>query len=168
MTKSKSESRLRYLTASVLTVSDRASSVTQRSARRATVRAKCSWAATGEPPGRIKLLSGAKRSLILSISVSSHSTWLAAIRSAPSARRPSSGVQRSAPRSNTAQCCIQVFLVCTGAGDFDADKTDHGVGFVDCAVGFDSRVMLRDTAAVAKRCLSLVAAARVYFCQLYH
>ena len=50
---------------------------------------------------------------------------------------------------NTAQCCIQ-FLVRTGAGDFDADKTDHGVGFVDCTVGFDSRVMLRDTVAVAK------------------
>ena len=57
-------------------------------------------AASAVPPGRTNEVSGARFSFMASISRSSRSTCAPAIRSRPSALRPSSGEQRSAPRSN--------------------------------------------------------------------
>jgi hypothetical protein len=57
--KRRSESRLRYFAVSGLTPSPYSAIAAQveRSARRTTVQAKCSWAAAGVPPGRMKLRS---------------------------------------------------------------------------------------------------------------
>ena len=103
-TKNQSERRFRYLTASGLTSSAIASSVTERSARRATVRQRCRCADNDEPPGRTKLRKGSSASFIASISRSSRETWDSATRSGGRSALASSpfppGRQRSAPRSN--------------------------------------------------------------------
>ena len=52
-----------------------------RSARRATVRARCSAAAAGLPPGKTKDRSGSSGALSRSISPSSRATWEATMRS---------------------------------------------------------------------------------------
>ena len=46
-----------------------------RSARRVMARARWIWLAAAEPPGRMKLLSGARFSLRRSIATSSLATW---------------------------------------------------------------------------------------------
>ena len=69
---------------------------------------------------------------------------------------------------DAAQDGIEGLFVRAGADDLGSDKADHGIGLIDRAVGFDPCSMLCDTAAIAERRLTLVAAARINFCQLHH
>src|SRR2546425_1133271 len=100
-TNSRSDSRFRYCTTAGLIASSCDSATTARSARRHTVRARCSAAALGVPPGRMKFLRGASFASCVSIASSSVATFDAPT-GAPleaSALRslPGSGVASSAP-----------------------------------------------------------------------
>ncbi len=80
-----------------IVVSTRPASVTtRRSARRQTVRATWSAAASGVPVGRMKQVSGSSSSSWLSIAASRCSTWAAVIRSSTAP-----GVASWAPRSKS-------------------------------------------------------------------
>src|SRR5439155_2453455 len=100
-TKSRSDSRLRYVTTCGSTSSWCARATTRRSARRHTVREKWRSAAAGEPPGRMKAFRGGSVSSLASIASSNRFTC-AAVTAAfglRSATRPC-GSASCAPRAN--------------------------------------------------------------------
>ena len=124
-----------------------------RSARRETVRARCSAAAAGLPPGSTKERNGASAALSRSISPSSRSTWAATMRSG-SIRRRAPVVGRRQVGAEVEQVVLDArqhgVELRQGAG-VQAGEADAGVGLVDRAVGLDARVALRPPGAAGAR-----------------
>ena len=144
------------------TASSRASWTQRRSARRHTVRATCSAAAAGVPPGSTNRASGASSPSNASIRRSSSSTSACLGSGSPLfARCAASGVASEPPSANSSDWIrgeelAQIAL--RGRGRRDAEG---GVELVDRAVGLDAQRVLRDALSAEQIGLPTVAAAGV-------
>ena len=118
-----------------------------RSARRQTVRARCSNAPAGQPPGRMNRRSGGRSALEPSIAPSSRvtsSTSIAAF--STRAGNPVRGIgEHGAEREQDRAESASQYLVDVGAGRVRADEAQPGIQLVDVAVGLDTRGSAFDT-----------------------
>jgi hypothetical protein len=100
----------------VRAASTASSAHTLRSARRATVRAWCSSAASGVPPGSTKDVSGDSSAFAASQAASSRSVYSAVIRRGGWAGWSVIGVDRSAPTSNRSFWTLRSSAATSGEG----------------------------------------------------
>ena len=132
----------------------RRAAISDRSARRHTVRATCASAAARVPPGRMNSLSGARSAL-------KRSTRLRRARRARRSSRRNPGIDNSPPRSN--EIVLYVDEACGNrlAGSvFGEQHADDRIEFVDAADRLDARRILRYARAVAQAGRAGIAGAR--------
>ena len=141
-----------------------ASSTTRRSARRQTVRATCSAAAFGVPPGRMNGSSGSSSASPASIARSSSAMRASSMRafSRCCAHLRRGRAWRAARRSRTGRAGSATSTSSMrGIGSTARAKPSDGVQLVDVAVGLDARMVLGHAAAAEQTRVAVVAGLRV-------
>ena len=149
----RSDSRFRYVAANGLLCSgsSRRSAQALRSARRATVLARCSSSRSAGPARQDERRQRRRVSLKVSQSASSRSMYSWVTRSGGYFGSGAIGVARSAPRSNSSFCIRPITAAISGAGAAQSHhQAERGVGFVAIGVGHQPGIGLVHPAEVGE------------------